>query len=547
MTLRRSMPFWGRKKQSGVLPFISTWRTTNTSSGSSASNQVKLPLISTGTYNFTVNWGDGSEDIITVWNQAQTTHTYAASGDYTITIAGICRGWRFANTADRLKILNISSWGIFNTGNTSGAFFGCSNLNVTATDTPKFTENSITTLFEFFRGCSSLVYNSTINNWDVSNITSLENIFLGATLFNQPLNNWNVSNVVVMRGAFLSASNFNQPLNNWNVGAVQFFGGPSGGMFLFATAFNQDISGWNTSSAVNMQAMFQFANAFNQNINGWNVSSVTNFSSMFQSKNNFTFSLNSWNTGNATNMTSMFASSNFNQNITSWNVSKVTNFSNMFQNNAAFNQDISGWTMASIGSINMQGMFDGATALNQNISNWNVSRVTNMLAMFRFANSFNQNIGNWDVSLVTNFSLFMFGKTDINYSASNLDAIYNGWTNRSLSTDITVSFGTIKYTAAATAARDLLTRTNATVTVTNAANNGSGLIRITTGVAHERTTGDKIFISGVTGTTEANGGWIVTVINATTIDLQESTFTNTYVSGGTVRTGYGWTITDGGL
>jgi hypothetical protein len=83
--------------------------------------------------------------------------------------------------------------------------------------------------------------------------------------------------------------------------------------------------------------------------------------------------------------------------------------------------------------------------------------------------------------------------------------------------------------------------------VTNAANNGSGLIRITTGSAHGRTTGNKVFISGVTGTTEANGGWIVTVINATTIDLQASTFTNSYVSGGTVRTGYGWTITDGGL
>jgi hypothetical protein len=148
---------------------------------------------------------------------------------------------------------------------------------------------------------------------------------------------------------------------------------------------------------------------------------------------------------------------------------------------------------------------------------------------------------------VTDFTSFMASRTAAQFSAANLDAIYNGWTNRSLSVSEAISFGTIKYTAAATAARALLTRANATVTVTNAANNGLGLIRITTGAAHGRTTGDKVFISGVTGTTEANGGWIVTVIDATTIDLQASTFTNTYVSGGTVRSGYGWTITDGGL
>jgi hypothetical protein len=44
------------------------------------------------------------------------------------------------------------------------------------------------------------------------------------------------------------------------------------------------------------------------------------------------------------------------------------------------------------------------------------------------------------------------------------------------------------------------------------------------------------------GTTEADGPWIVTVINSTTIDLQGSTFVNPYISGGVLRTGCGWTI-----
>lgn len=68
-------------------------------------------------------------------------------------------------------------------------------------------------------------------------------------------------------------------------------------------------------------------------------------------------------------------------------------------------------------------------------------------------------------------------------------------------------------------------------TISGAANNGSGLIRLTTS-AHLFTTNNWVTVFGVGGTTEANGNWKVTVINSTTIDLQGSTFTNAYTSGG---------------
>jgi hypothetical protein len=71
-----------------------------------------------------------------------------------------------------------------------------------------------------------------------------------------------------------------------------------------------------------------------------------------------------------------------------------------------------------------------------------------------------------------------------------------------------------------------------TKTITGAANNGSGLIRITS-AAHGYATGDRLSIWGVAGTTEANGVWVITVIDANTFDLVGSTFTNTYTSGGT--------------
>lgn len=71
----------------------------------------------------------------------------------------------------------------------------------------------------------------------------------------------------------------------------------------------------------------------------------------------------------------------------------------------------------------------------------------------------------------------------------------------------------------------------ATTTITNAVNNGGGLIRITD-AAHGYSTNDWLNIQFVLGTVEANGYWQITVIDANTFDLIGSTFTNAYTSGG---------------
>src|SRR5690606_37413188 len=89
--------------------FISNWKTDNTSSGSSTSTQVKLPLPSDGDYDFMVNYGDGSDPKhVDSWDSANATHTYAVAGTYTIIISGTCKGFRFNNTGDRLKLLSIT-------------------------------------------------------------------------------------------------------------------------------------------------------------------------------------------------------------------------------------------------------------------------------------------------------------------------------------------------------------------------------------------------------------------------------------------------------
>lgn len=347
---------WYLNGLSGKKPFVSTWDTTKTSSGSSGSTQVKLPIYNGGTYSFSVNWGDSSSSTITAWNDAAVTHTYSSAGTYTITITGICTGWNFNNTGDRLKLLSIASWGSLKLGNLGGYFYGCSNLNLAlVSDVLNLT--GMTNLNEMFNSCTSITTINRIGEWDLSAITSIGAMFVSTTNFNQDLGGWNVSNISEFSDVF-NGSRFNNgnssSINNWVL---------------------------KQTGTVNLTRMFALNSYFNQPLNNWNTIAVTDIHQMFQN----------------------------------------------------------------------------ATAFNQPLNNWNVSAVTNMTNMFYQAPAFNQNLGSWNVSAVINFDAFMYGKTAANFSTTNLDAIYNGWSTRPVLSGKTISFGSAKYTSASSAGRAILT------------------------------------------------------------------------------------------
>jgi surface protein len=140
----------------------------------------------------------------------------------------------------------------------------------------------------------------------------------------------------------------------------------------------------------------------------------------------------------------------------------------IFEGNSSFNRDISSWNTIAVTS--MRYMFVGASAFNQPIGIWNVSNVTLMEFMFQSATAFNQDIGNWNVSNVTSFANFMANKTAANYSAANLDSIYNGWSSRSVKPNLSISFGSVKYTASGVAGKAILT---------SAPNTGAGIEHFT--------------------------------------------------------------------
>ena len=118
----------GRQRFGGVpFPFEFTINTANTSTGSTTTTQFRLPLTTSTGLDISVDWGDGTKSKITSHTSPDVTHTYSVAGTYNVKITGKLVGWRFDNGGDRLKLLNISKWGVLQINNPS-VFYGCANL-----------------------------------------------------------------------------------------------------------------------------------------------------------------------------------------------------------------------------------------------------------------------------------------------------------------------------------------------------------------------------------------------------------------------------------
>ncbi len=308
------------KNNSIISKFVSTWKTDNLSTGSSNNNQVKLPTVASGTYNCHVSWGDGNTDHITAYNQAEVTHTYSSIGTYEVKIKGVFSGFKFNDSGDKLKLLTIDRWGKnFNLGDNDSVFYGCSNLQILATDV--LDTSMMTNMSSMFRDCSSL--NQDIN-FDTSNVTDMSLMFYGCSSFNKSVN-FDTSNVTNMSSMFRDCSVFDQSVNFDTSNVTNMYL-----MFSRCRVFNQSVSNFNTSNVTNMKYMFNDCNVFNQSVSNFNTSNVTDMGYMFRDCNAFNQSVSNFNTSNVTDMSYMFRGCNvFNQSVSNFDISSVTTISSM--------------------------------------------------------------------------------------------------------------------------------------------------------------------------------------------------------------------------
>ncbi|MEP5376751.1 MAG: BspA family leucine-rich repeat surface protein, partial [Hyphomicrobiales bacterium] len=394
-----------------LVPFTTTWEVGNADYGD-GDLTVTIPTTGSG-YNFTVDWGDNSTPTTHVGSGANlASHEYPSADTYTIKIYGDFPRIFFDNGGDKDKITAVTHWGNIQWQSMGLAFYGCTHLDITAPDAP-----------------------------NLENVTNMSYMFIAATSLTGTATN----------------------LNSWNVGKVttmhQMFNG--------ASAFNADISGWDVSSVNNMSFMFYKASSFNADISGWDVSSVTTIADMFHDATSFNGDLGNWNVSQVTAMNGMFlgATSFTGSNIGNWafKTSKVTTMAYMFIRASSFDADISGWDVGKV--TTMHEMFNGASSFNADISSWDVGEVTSMYGMFWGASSFNADIGAWDIGSVTNMVLML------NYSGlsvANYNATLEGWANASNTPQgLTLWNGGLEYDCDGKAYRDILTSSPNNWTILN--------------------------------------------------------------------------------
>jgi len=451
-----------------------------------------------------IDWGDDTFEEIST---GTISHTYPASGQYTVRLWSQnldANGDEYADIRSNANyddnLVQINNWGLLKQEyiNQTNGFQNHENISFSSfiRDYPRVNNGN---WFESFRtGYGNPNPSWTTEepplNWDMSNVTNMQNMFLGCANFNADVSSWDVSNVPNMANVFFStfsgtpAGQFNNGFPSGATGATRdgvwvdnvmpwntsnctnFYR-----MFLNQDGFNSDISSWDVSNVINLSAMF-YGTAFNQNISSWDVSSSVYLSDMFRAIPSFNCGLASgvthsrmynWNTSSNTTMQSMFnGASSFNGDISQWNTSNVTNmafcFANgtdftcggatgiswdtsnvttmqqMFQYQNSFNCDIRTWN---VGNVNSFGTFmvafgtvpifnNGFSSGTSYTWNWNTSSVTNFANMFRNCSSMNGDIGGWDVSSGTSFYRMFINCTSFDQDISD-------WT---ISTSLTSMF-----------------------------------------------------------------------------------------------------------
>ncbi|XXK22112.1 BspA family leucine-rich repeat surface protein [Arenicellales bacterium nBUS_48] len=154
-----------------------------------------------------------------------------------------------------------------------------------------------------------------IGTWDVSQVTSMKDLFNNKVDFNEDISDWDVSNVTSMEQMFICAG------------------------------FNQDISGWDVSNVTSMVGMFAQLcgvrkNYFNQDISRWDVSNVRDIAFMFQRNEDFNQPLGAWDVSSVGSDREMFAmfdgASSFDQDLSGWCVRNIDSAPQHFDKNSGF-------------------------------------------------------------------------------------------------------------------------------------------------------------------------------------------------------------------
>lgn len=153
-------------------PFITEWTV-------EANDTITLPI--GGTCDFTVNYGDGTDDYkVTSSTDEDRIHTYATAGTYTVTIKGKCTSFTTEFCNCKNKLTKIIQWG--STGFTNLNFHNCLNLSGIIPEPSKNSLKKISDMRVLFYNCKNLTGNIPGNLFkNCTEVARFSNVFNGCS------------------------------------------------------------------------------------------------------------------------------------------------------------------------------------------------------------------------------------------------------------------------------------------------------------------------------------------------------------------------------
>lgn len=169
-----------------------------------------MPTPDGGTYNYTVNWGDGiQDDNVTDFDHS---HFFAAGGIYIVWLTGTCTEFAFEDTGtSKDMVISVQSLGNLTFDDLD--FYGCSNLtSFLAGLSATILQNSV---FSMFRLCVNLT-DCDLNGLDFSNVLNFTSMFEGCTvLANFDHSQLDMSSAVIVTRMFRNCPAMLDPAPEW--------------------------------------------------------------------------------------------------------------------------------------------------------------------------------------------------------------------------------------------------------------------------------------------------------------------------------------------
>ena len=271
---------------------VNTYNWTITDSGQAASPEFVLKWetttpneeiqigVGSGTFNYDIDWGDGTVETYTT--DTNISHTYATAGDHITKITGDFPHLNMKNLTDdvyREKLRDVLNWGSIVWQDWTNMFRDCNGFTgLTATDLPNLLN---VTSFSFLGAFSNFGnhYNSTVQNWNVSSVTDMSNLSYYGSWRNK-ISTWDTSNVTDFTNFLRSnGNNFDNggdlaDMDNLDVSSATNMD------WMFNRTYGMEnvyIGSWDVSSVTSMRVFSNPIIINNSGIENWDISNVANF------------------------------------------------------------------------------------------------------------------------------------------------------------------------------------------------------------------------------------------------------------------------------